>query len=213
MIKLIFKFLISSLLLIALSIGFISQGVSNSSVPLRKSEHCRILLPIDIKDDDWNYYADYITFKLSSESLFPMNLTADQINADNSMRFGFNLSLSCPDAYANNLMFELVSPEIFGEFKEMQRDKKIDSKFEQNGNKCLVKSNLPVVQESFPEQIRTFLKQHILSFVDLKFSKVNFEMNEYTFTFNGRCEDILVDYYYQKLFPLEYFKEKSKTKN
>ncbi|AFN35227.1 hypothetical protein KUI_0125 [Taylorella equigenitalis ATCC 35865] len=52
----------------------------------------------------------------------------------------------------------------------------------------------------------------MLSFVDLKVSELNWGMGKYTFTFNGKCDDIVVDYYHQKLFPLDYFREKIKNK-
>lgn len=210
--RLIFRFLQLSLLFFLINIGFISVGESKNKVPLIGYEQCRVVLPIKIKNDDWKSYAEYIFLRLIHDNLKPINVRPDLVRAE-SVRFGFGFTLSCPAVFVNMLMHEFLSTKVMQEFHEIYGDlNNSEPKFEQDGNTCLLSSNLPFVEETFPEQLRIFLKHHMLSFVDLKATRLNMVMNKYTFTFKGQCEDVLVDYYYQKLFPFEYFKDKSKTK-
>ncbi|KOS58958.1 hypothetical protein AM589_03365 [Taylorella equigenitalis] len=110
--KAIFKFINFLILVLSLNLGFISHGISkdfsNNKVPLIGSEQCRVILPLEIKNEDWKFYAEYIFYRLLFDNLKLINVRPDLVKAD-SVRFGFGFTLSCPNVFYQNLMHEFFT--------------------------------------------------------------------------------------------------------
>lgn len=169
---------------------------------------CKVPIHLDAADEDqeerytYYYMVQHITFNPLPSWVGPdLSPAGDIIQS-----YGFNES--CPLVFNHLLLAELYPHKIVSEYLERNREFEKQSAFSEEGmDSCDVSLALPLGAENMPFRVRTHMEQRFRTFEKIVSETVlNYSSRGFTLRFSSPCDELMSDYFRQRLFPHDYYR-------
>lgn len=170
---------------------------------------CTVNIPFEATtSQEYNAKWMYIVSQKLSLSPIPSNIAGGTDLSESIMAGELGFDEACPVVFNHAVLSDVYIQEAKEQFLEDNKGFESQSTFDEvSPQSCKISMILPYFREDHKEQLTLHLSQRLRSFKEiLSLTPLNNASASITLSFSSSCDEVLSDYFMQRLFPADYYR-------